>query len=71
MTVQCALCDHFTFKDSALAKFGFGLCKGIKRDYVSCPSATFKRDCATYVTATGDKLTQRMNWLNKGNSSAN
>ena len=65
MKVQCATCKHFSLQGSALAKHGFGLCTGIKREYITNPSATYQRICPEFSSTTGDALADRISWLTR------
>lgn len=61
MTVQCITCQHFTLRESPLARQGFGKCvKGKAYEFMS---AVYERVCARFTPLDEEAAAKRRVWL--------
>lgn len=61
MTVQCITCQHFTLRESPLARQGFGKCaKGRAYEFMS---AVYERVCARYTPLDAETTAKRREWM--------
>ena len=61
MTVQCITCQHFTLRESPLARQGFGKCaKGKAYQFMS---AVYERMCARYTPLDAEAVAKRRAWV--------
>ena len=61
MTVQCIDCQHFTLRESPLARQGFGKCvKGRAYEFMS---AVYERVCARFAPVEAEAAAKRREWL--------
>lgn len=60
-TVQCITCQHFTLRESPLARQGFGKCvKGRAYEFMS---AVYERACARFAPVEAETAAKRRAWL--------
>lgn len=61
MTVQCITCQHFTLRDSPLARQGFGKCaKGKAYQFMS---AVYRKVCGRHIEVDADAAAKRRAWM--------
>lgn len=61
MTVQCITCQHFTLRESPLARQRFGRClKGKTYEFMS---AVYERVCARFTPLDDEAAAKRRAWL--------
>ena len=61
MTVQCITCQHFTLRESPLARNGFGKCvTGRAYEFMS---AVYERVCARFAPVEAEAAAKRRAWL--------
>ena len=63
MTVQCITCQHFTLRESPLARQGFGKC--VKGRAYQFMSAVYERVCARYTPLDAETAAKRLEWLGR------
>jgi len=61
MTVQCITCQHFTLRESPLARQGFGKC-AVGRAY-QFMSAVYERACIRFTPLNEEAAAKRQEWL--------
>lgn len=61
MTVQCLTCQHFTLRESPLARQGFGKC--VKGRAYELMSAAYERVCARFAPVEAETAEKRRAWL--------
>jgi len=61
LTVQCITCQHFTLRESPLARNGFGKCvTGRAYEFMS---AVYERVCARFAPVEAEAAAKRRAWL--------
>lgn len=61
MTVQCVTCQHFTLRESSLARNGFGKClKGRAYEFMS---SVYERVCGRHEALDAEAVAKRQEWL--------
>lgn len=63
MTVQCIDCQHFTMRESPLARQGFGKCA--KARTYEFMSAVYARVCAKFTPVEAEAAAKRREWLGR------
>ena len=61
MTVQCITCQHFTLRESPMARQGFGKC--IKGRAYQFMSAVYERVCSKFSPVEAEDAAKRWAWV--------
>lgn len=61
MTVQCVTCQHFSLRESPMARQGFGLCA--HKPAHQFMSASFQRVCAKHAELDAEAVAKRKAWV--------
>lgn len=61
MTVQCVTCEHFTLRDSPMAREGYGKC-AVGKSY-RFESALYSHLCEKHVELDAEQVQKRRQWL--------
>lgn len=63
MTVQCITCQHFSLRESPMARQGFGKCA--KARTYQFMSAVYERVCARFTPLNEEAAAKRQEWLGR------